>query len=76
MDKNGLVDGLGSLAFGMLFIYLLWYLLIGLLYVAALIYAVSYAAVTTLILPYLTGLSVAIWRFFLIRFGKRHTHQP
>lgn len=76
MDKNDLLDGLGDLLFGMLFIYALWYLLIGLLYIVAFIYAVFYAALTTFILPPLTHISGAAWRFILPRFGQRHTHQP
>lgn len=76
MDKNELLNGLSDALFGVVFMAVLWYLLIGLLYVIGFVYAICYAALKTLVLPLLRVISVSVWRFIVIRFSKSHSQHP
>jgi hypothetical protein len=70
MNNDDLLDGVGDLLMGALFFYVLWFVMAGLLYVAAFICVVIYTAITTLIVPLLTSVSGSVWRFLSFQFAR------
>ena len=72
-DKDALgslIDVMGGLLFGLLAMYALWYLFVGLLYAAAFIGAVLYALFTTFIQPPVIWLLKQAGILLLITFNK------